>query len=130
MKKLLVLGIAILLAVLLVGCNTNTMSSFWTGASGVKSDLQDDSWGMTAKTVNGNAMRNIYMTQESLSALYVDNTNSEGKVMVIILGPEERSFDVSGSFHMKLDTSGLEPGWYTIRLECEGVKNWDLRIKW
>ncbi|MCL2756746.1 MAG: hypothetical protein FWD43_01535 [Coriobacteriia bacterium] len=130
MKKLLVLSIAILLAVLLVGCNGNTMSSFWTLSTGVKSNLQDTSWGMTAKTVNGHATRNIYMPQESLDALYVDNTNSEGKVTVVLLGPEERSFDVSGSFHKKLDTSGLEPGWYTVRLDCEGVKNWDLLIKW
>jgi len=131
MKKLIILAIVALLAVALVGCNTNTMSTFWTMSSGIKSSLKDNSWEMSAKVANGNATRNIFMTQENLDALYIDNTNREGKVFLeFVLGDTVLSFDISSDYHGSIDTSEVPTGWLTIRLVCEQAKDWSLQMRW
>jgi hypothetical protein len=129
-KRLTTFGVLVLLAVVLVGC-ANVVTNAWSYTGMSKNDAKDDSWAISAKTVDGYASRSLDLNAANLAALHVDNTNSEGKVFLVLTqGDTEKTFDISGKFNGEIDTSAFEPGKIKLRLNFEKVKDLDLYVKW
>ena len=132
MKKRLVtlLGISAIILFALTGCVGNSMSFAWSIIGGSHTE-GNNSWTITANTVNGHASRKINFSADNLAALHVKNTNSEGKVSITLTqGNTEKTFDVSGTFDGSIDTSAFAPGKITIRLDFESAKTVDVAVNW
>ena len=110
-KRLIALGVLAALVFVLAGCvGSPSMSSAWSG-TGISRNTLVDSWTISAKTLNGHATRNEDLNADHLAALHANNTNSGGKVSLILTqGDIEKTFDITGEFDEGIDASDFAPG--------------------
>lgn len=126
-KRLIALGILLIFAVVLAACGGQSMS-FSGSHSGMEKEMKENSWKITAKSLNGTATRTVSM---DATYLYVDNTNSEGKVFLIITqGKVEKTVEIGEEFSDGIDMSDFEAGRVKLRLKFEKAKNVDVAIFW
>jgi hypothetical protein len=130
-KKWLVLCILVV-AIGLAGCayGARAMSSSWS-ISGSSVDMRDDSWSISARTVNGHATRRLDLSAGELAVLHIESSSGGGSVYAILIqGDNERSTDISGEFYGYIDTSGFEPGRIRLRLQFGRAEDVDLLADW
>ncbi|MCL2361322.1 MAG: hypothetical protein FWC73_05875 [Defluviitaleaceae bacterium] len=127
----LVIIAAIIVAITACSSETRVVSS-WTTSGTLTHNNEVDSWFISINRVNGNSMRDITFTSESLTELHVENTNSSGSVVLIITQDEtERRIDISDNFNEILDISDdFEPGSIRLRLEFESAENVRVSLSW
>ena len=132
MKRLLVLGLIVLLVFGLVGCGYGgtSMSSNWS-TRGLTSDSQRESWAIAANSVNGHATRRLDLGAEELDALHVNSSNSDGSITVTLTQDDiVEVFDISGEFYGNLDTSGFAAGRIRLRLDFGSAEGVNLFVNW
>ena len=132
MKRLLILGIIVLLIFGLVGCGYGgtSMSSSWS-TRGLTSNLQRESWAIAADSVNGHATRRLDLSVEELAALHINNSNSDGSITVTLTQDDTvEVFDISGEFYGNLDTSGFDAGRIRLRLDFGSAEGVNLHVNW
>jgi len=94
-------------------------------------NLTSGHWTISAKTINGHVSQTIDFSSDDLAALHVKNTNSDGKVSLVLTeGIATKTFDVTGTYDGSIDTSAFTPGKITIRLNLENAKNIDVSVNW
>ncbi|MCL2817278.1 MAG: hypothetical protein FWD39_02690 [Clostridiales bacterium] len=130
-KRFIALGMLLIFAIALAGCVGNGMV-FSGSSSGMRKELKDGSWKITAKSINGTATRTVYMNALDVKgAMRVTNANSEGKVFLIISqGDVEKTVELSGEFSEDIDMSDFEPGSVKLRLKFEKAKDVKVTITW
>ncbi|MCL2404926.1 MAG: hypothetical protein FWC92_05185 [Defluviitaleaceae bacterium] len=132
MKKLIMLGVALLLVISLVGCgNGDTgFSSSWS-VRGLSHDRQLGSWAIAARSIDGMAERMLDLSAEELSAIQVDISDNRGAItLVLIQGDITEVFELSRGFNGTLDTSNFEAGQILMRLNFVNAEDVDLSINW
>ena len=132
-KKLFSLVMVVATIIVMTACSSETrVVSSWTTSGTLTHNNEVDSWLISVNRVNGNSRRDITFTSESLTALHVENTNSNGSVNLIITqGETERMIDISGNFNEILDISDdFEPGSIRLRLEFENAENVRVSLSW
>ena len=120
------------LALVLGGCNYMSFSGSYVNLS---KTFTNNSWALTAKSVNGNASRSVDLTAGNLAALRVSNTNSGGTVELVLTegegeGGVSQTYDITGPFDGAIDASAFSPGKISMRLNFSGAKDLDLKINW
>ena len=129
-RKKWVVGILAVLAFVLVGCDNAVVTTNWV-ATNERSTSTSDSWSYTARSIRGNARRDIDFSAEELSNLHVNSINSEGSIRLTLLqGDTEEVFDISGSFYGNIDTSAFEPGRIRLALRFDNARDIELFINW
>lgn len=132
MKKLIVLGVALLLVISLVGCGngSTSVSSRWS-TRGLSQDSRLDSWTITARSIDGMAERTIDLSAEELSAIQVDISDNRGAItLVLIQGDITEVFELSRGFNGTLDTDSFEAGQILMRLNFANAEDVDLSVTW
>jgi len=132
-KKIFSFVMVVATIIVMTACSSETrVVSSWTTSGTLTHNNEVDSWLISVNRVNGNSRRDITVTSESLTALHVENTNSNGSVNLIITqGETERMIDISGNFNEILDISDdFEPGSIRLRLEFENAENVRVSLSW
>ena len=132
-KKIFSLVMVVATIIVMTACSSETrVVSSWTTSGTLTHNNEVDSWFISVNRVNGNSRRDITFTSESLAGLHIENTNSNGSVVLIITqGETERMIDISGNFNEILDISNdFEPGSIRLRLEFENAENVRASLSW
>ena len=137
-KRFFALGILFMLVVSLTACTFEFTQSpsgavtSWSTSGRITHNREADSWLITVNRVNGHARRDIDFTAESLSALHVESTNSDGSVSLLITqGEVTRTIDLTGEFNQVLDISNdFQPGSVRLRLEFENAETVRVSLSW
>jgi len=132
-KKIFSLVMVVAAIIVMAACASETrVVSSWTTSGTLTHYNEADSWFISVNRVNGHSRRDVTFTSESLSALHVQNTNSNGSVILIITqGETERRVDISDNYNEILDISdGFEPGSIRLRLEFEHAENVRVSLRW
>ena len=128
MKKSIaaLLGITIMLAIALSGCNK--AHGGWIMYS---YDKSDDGWTLKAKSADSSDTYDVDLNADNLSSFRVTSTSSEGKASLIITqGETEKTIDISGEFNENIDMGDFEPGTFSLRLSFEQAGNVNVAISW
>ena len=132
MKKLIVLGVALLLVISLVGCGYGgtSVSSSWS-ARGLSHVSRLDSWTITARSLNGMAERRLDLSAEELSAIQVDISDNNGAITLVLIQDDiTEVFELSRGFNGTLDTGNFEAGRILMRLNFVNAEDVDLSVSW
>lgn len=129
-RSIALLGILTIFVVMLAGCGGRAISFSWF-AVGESHSSGVSSLAISAQSVNGHASRNVTFTPDNLAALHAKNTNSSGKVLLVLKqGDTEKVFDISKDFDGKIDTSAFKEGEINLRLNFENAENMNVYLSW
>ena len=131
MKKFIAFfGIALMLLIF-ASCGGASTVANWSG-SNMDSDLQDNSWTVTADRVNGNITRqDVDFSAENLDMLHVSSMNTDGEVILtLIQGDIEIPVDLTGGTEGFLISGDLQPGNIRLRLDFDNATDVRVTVRW
>ena len=124
-KRFVMLGIFVMLAVVLAGCQGT--GSVWAASSETNDKIEADSWTFTAKHASGHTAKDFDFSSDQLAVFHIESTCREGEIFLVLTqGDAERAFDISGKFDGFVDTRDFEPGTVRVRLNLEEA--YDVRV--
>jgi len=111
--------------------DTATYYTSWTAILS-STNAKADSWTISAKIANGNAIRrNINLNSDNFNSMHIENTNSDGNVSLIITqGNIEKIINIDREFSESIDMSDFKPGRVKLHLNFENAKDVKTNINW
>ena len=129
-KMMAMLAVATFCVVVLSGCTVFNGSS-----SNMNHTYANQTWTVTAASVNGNLRRNFDIGEENLSRISITATSTEGTIeLVLSQGDVTQSIDITNGFAtaqtMDFSASFDHEERVQIRLNFDSARNVNVVISW